>query len=102
MITSEPKVLLVEDTEFATIKVEEVSCEYMYSNPNGRHNLSCPDKTWRDVKTYRNLSYNSWRINNMTPEERESDSADKILVKDWISDRFEGSVILRVMAKSKH
>lgn len=35
------------------IKVYEVSCEYSYSNPTGRFNLSLPHKTER--KTYNEL-----------------------------------------------
>ena len=40
------------DTEFATISLVEVSCEYIYSNPNGLFNLSVPDKMWRNPLNY--------------------------------------------------
>ena len=49
----EVKQLFIEDTDLATITLEEVTCEYMYSNPMGVFNLSLPGKLWRDPKTYR-------------------------------------------------
>ena len=48
-ISSEaPRVLVSEDTEQALVTVEEVSCEYMYSNPDGMFNLSVPEKMYRN------------------------------------------------------
>lgn len=93
--------MLVEDTDLATITLEEVTCEYMYSNPMGLFNLSLPDKLWRDPKTYRQQGFTAWKILNMTDEERANGAADQIKTKDWDVSRLEGAVILRVVAKSK-
>mmetsp|Transcript_389 Transcript_389/g.526 ORF Transcript_389/g.526 Transcript_389/m.526 type:complete len:219 (-) Transcript_389:276-932(-) len=97
----EPKVLLTKDTELATITIEEVTCEYMYSNPQGLFNLSLPDKMWRDPKTYRQLGYTSWKIATMSDEERADGAADRICVKEWETSKLEAPVVLRVMFKSK-
>ena len=41
------RIVLEKDSEMATVTLEEVSCEYMYSNPQGMFNLSTPEKLWR-------------------------------------------------------
>lgn len=46
------KVILTEDCELATVTLEEVSADYMYSNPQGLFNLSCPEKMWRNPTSY--------------------------------------------------
>jgi len=40
--------ILVEDQLLATVTLEEIQCQYMYSNPTGLFNLSIPDKKWRN------------------------------------------------------
>ena len=47
-----PRVLMTQETELATITLEEVNCEYMYSNPQGLFNLSVPEKMWRNQVNY--------------------------------------------------
>lgn len=96
-----PKVLLTKDTDLATVSIEEVTCEYMYSNPQGLFNLTLPDKMWRDPKTYRQLGYTSWKIANLSDEERASGAVDSIRTKEWDAQRLEAPVVLRVMVKSK-
>ena len=44
--------ILVEDQELATVTLEEVNCQYMYSNPTGLFNLSVPDKKIRNSANY--------------------------------------------------
>jgi len=56
------RVIMTKDTEFATVILEEVSCEFMYSNPNGMFNLSVPEKMWRNTSNYQQMSYQSWKI----------------------------------------
>lgn len=70
----------------------------MYSNPMGLFNLSLPDKLYRDPKTYSQKSYTSWKIANMTDEEKLNGGVDKIKTKDWDVCRLQGAVVLRVMA----
>lgn len=96
-----PNVLLTKDHELAKVAIEEVTCEYMYSNPQGLFNMSLPDKMWRDPKSYRQLGYTSWKIQNLTDEERAQGGADQIRTKVWDIQRLEAPVLLRVMVKSK-
>ena len=58
----EPRIILERDTDMATVTLEEVSAEYMYSNPQGIFNLSIPDKAYR-MQNYTTVSYLSYRIN---------------------------------------
>jgi len=60
--SDQPRVLASEDTDSAYVTVEEVSCEYMYSNPDGMFNLSVPEKMFRNQTNYQNQSYQSWKI----------------------------------------
>ena len=53
---------MTEETELATITIEEISCEYMYSNPEGRFNLSMPEKMWRNPVNYQQMGYKSWKL----------------------------------------
>jgi len=45
----EEKVILVEENENVIVRLVEVDCEWMYSNPTGLFNLSIPDKAYRTV-----------------------------------------------------
>ena len=99
------KTILEKDTEFATISLVEVACEYMYSNPQGQFNLSVPEKMWRNPLNYSQMSYKSWKVaelrkahtaDNMTPITDED-----ILLRNWKTDCFKGPTILKVMIKSK-
>ena len=45
-VTDEANILLTKDTELATVTLEEVTAEYMYSNPQGIYNLTLPEKLW--------------------------------------------------------
>lgn len=53
---------MTKDTELATVILEEVSCEFMYSNPNGLFNLSVPEKCWRNPTNYQQMNYSNWKI----------------------------------------
>lgn len=41
------RVLLTEENESVIVRLVEVDCEWMYSNPTGVFNLSVPDKAFR-------------------------------------------------------
>lgn len=56
-----PQVLMTQETEMVTVTLEEVSCEYMYSNPQGYFNISVPDKLWRN-SSYQTISYQSYKL----------------------------------------
>jgi len=45
-VSDEANILLTQDTELATVTLEEVTAEYMYSNPQGIYNLTLPEKLW--------------------------------------------------------
>lgn len=62
---STEQTIMEEETDWATVTLKEVSCEYMYSNPQGLFNLSCPDKMWRNPANYNQMSYQSWKINEL-------------------------------------
>ena len=87
----------------ALVTVEEVSCEYMYSNPDGMFNLSIPEKMYRNTSNYQNISYQSWKIGQLKAKaaEGEAVNADEIVFKNWLSDRAIGSTLLKVMIKNK-
>lgn len=67
---TEHKVILEKDTELATVSLVEVSVEYMYSNPQGIFNLSASEKMWRNPM-YSNVSYNSWKLEQLRKEAKE-------------------------------
>ena len=68
VVEEEAKVILEEDSEMATVTLEEINAEYMYSNPQGIFNLSVPDKTYRTVN-YHVVSYSSWKIDQLKQAE---------------------------------
>jgi hypothetical protein len=43
----EERVILVEENESVAVRLVEVDCEWMFSNPTGLFNLSIPDKAYR-------------------------------------------------------
>jgi len=43
----EERVILVEENESVAVRLVEVDCEWMFSNPTGLFNLSLPDKAYR-------------------------------------------------------
>lgn len=43
----EERVILVEENESVAVRLVEVDCEWMFSNPTGMFNLSIPDKAYR-------------------------------------------------------
>ena len=45
------------ENEKVIVKMYEVECEYSYSNPTGRFNLSCPGKQYRGKGIYETTNY---------------------------------------------
>ena len=98
------RVIMTKDTEFATITIEEVSCEYMYSNPNGMFNLSTPEKMWRNPSNYQQMGYQSWKIAQLKAAAQEGSAEafnEDIVVKNWQTEKSRAPAILKVMLKSK-
>ena len=100
------RVILTKDTELATVYIEELSCEFMYSIPSGQFNLTVPDKMWRNPQTYQQMGYQSWRIAQMKVAQQEGGSAQQpssedILTKNWLTEKSRAPTILKVMIKSK-
>lgn len=48
---------MTKEVDLAIVTIEEVSCEYMYSNPNNMFNLSIPEKMWRNPSNYQQMGY---------------------------------------------
>lgn len=48
------------EDEFVSVKLVEVKCEYMYSNPTKFFNLSMPEKMMR-TKNYTYMSYQNFK-----------------------------------------
>ena len=96
---------MTQETDLATITIEEISCEYMYSNPEGRFNLSMPEKMWRNPVNYQQMGYKSWKLIQLRADPEASSSGepamDQIIHKNWETDKSRNPTILRVMAKSK-
>ena len=61
-ISEQSNVLLCKDEELTTVTLEEVTAEYMYSNPQGIFNLTTPDKLWRNPQNYTQVGYTSWQL----------------------------------------
>ena len=71
----------------ATISLEEVSAEWMYSNPTGKFNLSLSDKpvqTKDETETYEEFMTNSKKARTFE-------------VKKWSEHKQVGPVLLRVV-----
>lgn len=96
------RVVYTKDTELATITLEEVPCEYMFSNPQGLYNLSVADKMCRNPQ-YTSTGYKSWKIEQLKQAAVEgyTPSMDEIVTKDWLADKSAGFSILKCMIKSK-
>ena len=99
------RVLLTEETELATVTLEEVTTEFMFSNPNQIFNLSLPDLQWRNTTTFSNMGYRAWKILNMRTSggfTGPGAEADKFIVtRPWRELKREAPVMLAVMIKSK-
>lgn len=95
---------MTKETELATVVLEEVSCEFMYSNPNGMFNLSIPEKMWRNPSNYQQMSYQSWKIAQLKAAAQEGNGEafdEEILTKQWLQEKRRAPTILKVMTKSK-
>lgn len=55
----------VEEDDLVTVRLFKVTCEYMYSNPTGKFNLSLPEKKLRNTLQFnsreREKSYAQWK-----------------------------------------
>ena len=95
---------MTKEVDLAIVTLEEVSCEFMYSNPNSMFNLSVPEKMWRNPSNYQQMGYQSWKIAQLRAAATEGSSeafTDDILIKSWQSDKSRAPTILKVMIKSK-
>lgn len=102
-LLQDSRVVLEKDTEMATVTLEEVSSEYMYSNPQGMFNLSVPDKMWRTPQ-YTQISYPTYKSAELKQKAEETGaeiSVDDVVFRSWQQDKSQASTILKVMAKSK-
>ena len=87
----------------ASVSLEEFTAEYMYSNPQGIFNLSCPEKAWRTPQ-YTNLTYTSFRIKQLKEIQEATGqefSADDLLYRTWGEDAGQAPTVLKVLVKSK-
>lgn len=80
----------------------------MYSNPTGLFNLTVPDKQAKPAVGYTNLTYSTWKMQQLRDawNAAEDDDAPRpqlsdIITKNWLSDRSRANCILRVMVKNK-
>ena len=55
--TQQPHLVHVIQTEMVSIKLQEIECEWQYSNPTGLFNLSCIHKPLRERLNDKPLSY---------------------------------------------
>ena len=90
-------VLETFENESVLVQLVEVTCEYIFSNPNGNFNLSLPDKLMR-TKNYTNISYVQYKLllaknAGLQPQPYET--------RDWAHDHIEGAVILKLLVQSK-
>ena len=98
---------MTAENELATVTLEQVSCEFMYSNPTGLFNLSAPEKMSKAPVGYNTISYQSWKMQqlrdryNEAEEGAELPSQDDVVTKTWVVDKARAPCILRVMTKSK-
>lgn len=56
----EERVILVEENESVAVRLVEVDCEWMFSNPTGLFNLSIPDKAFR-TPSYQAMTYEQFK-----------------------------------------
>mmetsp|Transcript_7041 Transcript_7041/g.9808 ORF Transcript_7041/g.9808 Transcript_7041/m.9808 type:complete len:323 (+) Transcript_7041:3325-4293(+) len=100
-----PQVILTEENELVSVSLEEVSVDYMYSNPEGLYNLSVPHMMWRNPATYVQMSYQSWKIMQMrtagTFSGPSSEAQELIKCRDWIKDAAPAPTILSIKLKNK-
>ena len=101
----EEKEILVADTEMATVRLVEVMCDYVYSNPDGQYNLSVANKLLKQ-RNYQTVSYKSWK----TTEEKKKleDAGEKtegveidIKTKSFDKDGIKGPCLLKVIFNTK-
>jgi hypothetical protein len=56
----EDKVLMTEENESVIVRLVEIECEWMYSNPTGLFNLSVPDRALR-LPNYQVATYEQFK-----------------------------------------
>ena len=104
-----------EDRELAryeddcvVVTVQEICCEFMYSNPTGLFNLSLPEKLMR-TKNYTFISYQQFKEFTQktaaTDTEGTNDSTDtdasQIITRDWSSHKELSPVLVLLQVKNK-
>lgn len=60
-MTSDPKELMKEEDENIEVRLLELECEYMYSNPTGMFNLSMPDSSIRTAN-FATINYEQHKL----------------------------------------
>lgn len=57
----EERVIMMEENDSVIVRLIEVDCEWMFSNPTGLFNLSIPDKAWR-TPNYSVVTYEQYKV----------------------------------------
>ena len=81
------------ENEHVLVTVQEVECEYMYSNPTGFFNTSLPDKMMR-TKNYTFVSYKQFK--DMAAKNNGEDQqldAPEDFTREWVSNHSQGPVL---------
>jgi len=86
------------------VTLEEVTIDYMYSNPEGQFNLSVPHKMRKNAN-FVSESYHSYRIMQMRTNEGftgpKAQAMDLIKCKTWDTDKKSGPAMLTLNIKNK-
>lgn len=74
------RVILVEENESVIIRLIEVDCEWMFSNPTGIFNLSIPEKAFRTpsytVMTYEQFKGMVWKNKQQAEQQAKEGTED--------------------------
>lgn len=109
---NEEREILVQEDEHVKVILQEIDCEYIYSNPTGMFNLSQPSKLMR-TKNYTFVSYAQFKelerkqaaSANNDDEEPNAAGEEKALdleLRDWAEFAEEAKgVLLRVVIQNK-
>lgn len=69
------RVILVEENESVIVRLIEVDCEWMFSNPTGIFNLSIPDKAFR-TPNYTVMSYEQFKNMVFKNKQQQTENAE--------------------------
>ena len=90
---------------YCSVQLNEITCDFMYSNPNGKFNLSVPEFRLEGKNGNEGMNYDQWfeKMRDKALNEKKDYNAipNQLRKKDWSSNAAKASAVLKVFIERK-